>query len=229
MALPSSGTITFKDFNIQRGQASPYEQQIDIATAAGLFGVSYTTDGSNPASMDEFYGKSVGTPPTPTPPTPPPTPPTPPPTPPTPPPTPPTPPPTPPPPPPAANPTATVTYDCNGTSSTSGRIFITNITDGGSNCYVGYSDQSGAPSTYATTPIGSATSYTFTGVADYAGSYRVYIYNPTTGTGNSYGLPSGAIACYVAPPPPPPPPVVYTIMLSSGTSACDAKNNWSNV
>ena len=40
MALPASGTISFQDFNIQRGQASPYTQQIDMATAAKQNGLA---------------------------------------------------------------------------------------------------------------------------------------------------------------------------------------------
>ena len=117
-------------------------------------------------------------------------------------------PPPPPPPPPPPSPTFSVTYDCNGTSGTSGRIFITSIANGGSDCYVGYSTQSGPAQTYATTSIGSATSYTFTGVADNpSSSYIVYVYNNTTSSGaNNTSLTAGTFACYVAPPPPPPPP-----------------------
>jgi hypothetical protein len=60
-----------------------------------------------------------------------------------------------------------------------------------------------SPAALATLSIGSATSYTFTGVGDYGGSYGVYIYNATTGAGVRYGI--SAVACYVAPPTPPPP------------------------
>lgn len=222
MALPASGEISFNLFNTDRSIASG--TTVDMAAAGTAYGVSYTTNGSNDLQMSEFYGKTAGgSPPvTPPPATPPPA---------TPPPA--TPPPaTPPPATPAPAVTATVTYDCNGTSASSGRIFITSIANGGTACYVGYSTQSGAPSTYATTYIGAGTSATLTGVADYGGSYRVYIYNSSNGAGTSYGLPSGAINCYTTPaptPPPPTPPPVYYITLSSGTSACDAKNNWSNI
>jgi hypothetical protein len=138
------------------------------------------------------------------------------------------PPPTPPPPTPAPAVSANVTQDCNGTSGASGRIFITNITNGGSNCYVGYDIESGPPSAYATVYIGSATSHTFTSVGDYGGSYSVYIFNQDTGNGVRYGI--GAVACYVAPPPTPPPPTpapVYYIALSTGDTACEAKQNFS--
>ena len=73
MAIPASGQISFNLFNTDRGIAS--ETQVNMATAGTAYGVSYTTNGSNPLGMDEFYGKSAGgspTPPAPTPPTPPP-------------------------------------------------------------------------------------------------------------------------------------------------------------
>lgn len=218
MAIPASGEISFNLFNTDRSLTSG--TQVDMAAAGTAYSVSYTTDGSNDLKMDEFYGKSAGTTPAPTtaPPTSAPTtaPPT-------------TPPPTASPPTPAPAVTATVTQDCNGTTATSGRIFITNIANGGTDCYVGYNINSGAPETYATTSIGSATSATITGVPDYAYSYSVYIYNKTNKAGVRYGL--SAVACYTTPAPttaPPTAPPTYYITLSSGTSACDAKTNWSN-
>ena len=71
MAIPASGEISFNLFNTDRGIASG--TQVDIATAATAYGVSYTTNGSNDININEFYGKSVGGGggPGPTPPTPP--------------------------------------------------------------------------------------------------------------------------------------------------------------
>ena len=78
MALPSSGTISFREFNTDRGLSAT--AQVDMESAAIAYGIS-----TRPHSMDEFYGRSTSAPPPP--PTPPPPPP-------------PTPPPPPPPPPP---------------------------------------------------------------------------------------------------------------------------------
>lgn len=226
MALPLSGIISFKDFNIQRGQASPYEQQIDMATAATLFGVSYTTDGSNPASMDEFYGKGIGTPPPPTPPPPTPPPPTPPP--PTPPP--PTPPPPTPPPPTPPPISFSVQVGCagDGTPGT-GTLRLYSITGGGPYSYlVGYSDQSGNPATYATTNPTYPTEHTFYNVPN--GSYIAYVYQPATQKGAA--VVGNVVSCNATPAPTPPPPTpapVYYIQLSSGTTACEAKQNWGNI
>jgi hypothetical protein len=58
MALPSSGQISFADFNTDRGY--PATDTVVMTAAASAFGVSYTTDGSNDLRMDEFYGKSGG-------------------------------------------------------------------------------------------------------------------------------------------------------------------------
>jgi hypothetical protein len=137
-------------------------------------------------------------------------------------------PPPPPPPPPPPSVSFTVSQDCVGTTGTSGRIFITNIVNGGYDCYVGYSTQSGSPATYATIPIGSDSSYTFTGVADYGGSYIVYVHNGTNGQG-SYGTCS-AFSCYVAPPPPPPPPSYpdYGTLLSDTCSVYDRVLTYAN-
>lgn len=60
MPLPGQNQpISFKDLNQYRGQVSPYQQQVDMATAATAYNVSFNTNGSNPASMDEFWGKSA--------------------------------------------------------------------------------------------------------------------------------------------------------------------------
>ena len=66
MALPSSGTITMDQMNTDRGIASG--TTINLATAGTAYGVSYTTDGTNDLRMDEFYGKSISSPPGPPPP-----------------------------------------------------------------------------------------------------------------------------------------------------------------
>jgi hypothetical protein len=60
MALPSSGPISMNDMNTDRGIASG--TQIDLDTAAIAYGIP-----TKPHGMDEFYGLSVGTPPSPTP------------------------------------------------------------------------------------------------------------------------------------------------------------------
>ena len=65
MALQSSGPISMNDMNTDRGIASG--TQIDLATAGTAYSVSYATDGSNDLQFFEFYGKSAGTPPSPTP------------------------------------------------------------------------------------------------------------------------------------------------------------------
>jgi hypothetical protein len=57
------------DMNTDRGIASG--TQIDLAAAGTAYSVSYNTAGTNQLGMDEFYGRSIATPPTP-PPTPPP-------------------------------------------------------------------------------------------------------------------------------------------------------------
>ncbi len=54
MALPASGQIEFRDFNLDRGVAG--SAQITLAQAADAYGVSYDGSGGDPASMDEFYG-----------------------------------------------------------------------------------------------------------------------------------------------------------------------------
>ena len=53
MALPSSGQIAFRDFNLDRALAG--SSQIDMAHAADFYGVSYDQFG-NSLGMDEFYG-----------------------------------------------------------------------------------------------------------------------------------------------------------------------------
>ena len=57
MALPSSGPISFYDFNTEYelvGNAT-----INMRNAALMYEVPFATDGSNPISMDEFYGLSI--------------------------------------------------------------------------------------------------------------------------------------------------------------------------
>jgi len=66
MALPASGTISFQNFNTDRGLSST--ATIDMDTAAIAYGIP-----TKPHGMDEFYGKSAGGPPPPPPPPPPPT------------------------------------------------------------------------------------------------------------------------------------------------------------
>jgi hypothetical protein len=58
MPLPASGQISMNDMNTDRGIASG--TQIDLAAAAIVYSVSYTTDGTNQLGMDEFYNKSIG-------------------------------------------------------------------------------------------------------------------------------------------------------------------------
>jgi len=58
MALPSSGQISFSDFNVERGLSATAEA--DMATVGDDFAVSYATDGTDVLSMDEFYGLSYG-------------------------------------------------------------------------------------------------------------------------------------------------------------------------
>jgi hypothetical protein len=96
-----------------------------------------------------------------------------------------------------------VSIDCGGGGyDGGGRIIITNIAGGNSSNYkVGYSIQSGPPSSYATTSTGGYNYYTFTGVANNAGGYNVYVYNTDTGAGLSKG--TGEIYCYTAPTPTP--------------------------
>lgn len=53
MALPSSGQIAFRDFNLDRGLAG--SSQIDMQHAADFYGVSYDQFG-NSIDMNEFYG-----------------------------------------------------------------------------------------------------------------------------------------------------------------------------
>jgi len=55
MALPSSGPISFQDFNSDRALA--LSSPIDMAHAADFYGVSYDLFG-NSLGMDEFYGLS---------------------------------------------------------------------------------------------------------------------------------------------------------------------------
>ena len=64
MALPSSGPISMNDMNTDRGIASG--TQIDLAAAGTAYSVSYATNGTNDLQFFEFYGLSIGPPPTPT-------------------------------------------------------------------------------------------------------------------------------------------------------------------
>jgi hypothetical protein len=57
MALPSSGQISFDDFQIEEGFTPGAE--LNIYVAALKYSVSFTTDGTNPIGMDEFYGKEA--------------------------------------------------------------------------------------------------------------------------------------------------------------------------
>ena len=57
MSLPSSGQISFGDFNLDRGVS--LATQVDIIQAANLYGLPYETNGFDPTSMDEFYGAAV--------------------------------------------------------------------------------------------------------------------------------------------------------------------------
>ena len=95
-----------------------------------------------------------------------------------------------------------VTFDvsssCSGLAPTYGKIFITNIVDGGSDVYVGYNTAVGDPVTYATTAAGNVTDYTFDSVPNYTGSYNVYVYNNTTTGGGVESLADNVINC-VAP------------------------------
>ena len=54
MALPSSGTISLDNFNTDR--FIPSGTQVDMAAAAAVYGVTYSTSGPNGIGMDEFYG-----------------------------------------------------------------------------------------------------------------------------------------------------------------------------
>lgn len=63
MALPSTGAISFKDFNTDRNKAE--NATIDMDTAAIAYGIP-----TKPHGMDEFRGKSAGGPPPPPPPLP---------------------------------------------------------------------------------------------------------------------------------------------------------------
>jgi hypothetical protein len=54
MALPSSGTISLDNFNTDR--FIPSGTEIDMAAAAAVYGITYSTSGSNGIGMDEFYG-----------------------------------------------------------------------------------------------------------------------------------------------------------------------------
>ena len=59
MALPSSGQISFADFHTEQALAIENASFVNMFSSAGVYGVSFTTDGNNPASMDEFYGKDA--------------------------------------------------------------------------------------------------------------------------------------------------------------------------
>jgi hypothetical protein len=59
MALPSSGQISFADFHTEQALAIENASFVNMFSSAGVYGVSFTTDGNNPASMDEFYGKEA--------------------------------------------------------------------------------------------------------------------------------------------------------------------------
>lgn len=59
MALPTSGQISFDDFATE--QALPTGQYQTIFSEASVYGVSFTTDGSNSIGMDEFYGREAPT------------------------------------------------------------------------------------------------------------------------------------------------------------------------
>jgi hypothetical protein len=54
MALPSSGPISFANFNATYGIA--LNAEISMYTAALMYYVPFNTSGTDPASMDEFYG-----------------------------------------------------------------------------------------------------------------------------------------------------------------------------
>ena len=54
MALPSSGTISLDNFNTDR--FIPSGTEIDMAAAAAVYGVTYSTTSLNGIGMDEFYG-----------------------------------------------------------------------------------------------------------------------------------------------------------------------------
>ena len=57
MALPLFGQISFRDFNSE--QVLPLSEQTDMYTAALIYGVPFTTNGSDSISMDEFYNKEA--------------------------------------------------------------------------------------------------------------------------------------------------------------------------
>jgi hypothetical protein len=58
MALPIAGNpISFDDFQIEEGFTPGAE--LNIYVAALKYSVSFTTDGTNPIGMDEFYGKEA--------------------------------------------------------------------------------------------------------------------------------------------------------------------------
>lgn len=56
MPLPSSGPISFSDFNTEYDY--PATAQMDMRQAALLYYVSFTQTGSDPIEMDEFRGKT---------------------------------------------------------------------------------------------------------------------------------------------------------------------------
>lgn len=58
MALPT-GQISFADLYTE--QALPLENAsfVNMFSYASIYGVSFTTDGTNPASMNEFWGKEA--------------------------------------------------------------------------------------------------------------------------------------------------------------------------
>jgi hypothetical protein len=130
----------------------------------------------------------------------------------------------------------TVSSACNGTTTTSTEISITNIINGG-DVYIGYSTDPGSPVTIAkaigTTaghPGSGTTSFTITGVPDRGGSsWYVAVYNDSTG-GGAVSTVAGR-SCYVAPSvtpavPSPTPAPVYRIELSYGATSCEAKQNY---
>ena len=58
MPLPSSGPLSAADLNTELG--NNFNDTIDFLNAAEDFAVSFTTDGTNPIDMYEFYGLSAG-------------------------------------------------------------------------------------------------------------------------------------------------------------------------
>lgn len=57
MALPSSGPISFADFVTEQGFLIGAET--NMYTSALIYSVPFQTDGLDPISMDEFYGKEA--------------------------------------------------------------------------------------------------------------------------------------------------------------------------